>query len=685
MVKMPNYCCQQDHSAFANQGDVLFARRCANDKPPRGRLSGLFWAIVPPIIATVLCLSTTSYTTSAQQPLTNAKPTPAKTSQSLGGNQISLNGRTLPGSWLQRPGTADQVKTHISDGVLRQLIGVDLLSSSNPARQPIDWFSSLTKRPVLAAQLLGGYRYLDITNFAQTAGWQMQANSNILVIAIPKAQVKNILQSQQPSDKSVAPLQSDRIVVDLDRPTPWQVSQGLPIKRPQTPTLDPDTPTLKPTAPPNREWTVTLDGIADPLLIQRYTPLPPPPPSLPDLLKQLPPAPDPEALIQQVEVVKNQTIIRLSVPFGLSPRISTVANPNRLVIDIRPDAMLPRDITWATGLRWRQQFVNLGTERFPVVWLEINPRKVGITLKPIWTNSDTLTGTAPLIKTAQRYLAAAAINGGYFNRNNKLPLGAIRRDNQWLSGPILNRGAIAWNDSGQFYLGRLTLAETLIAPNNLRLPILFLNSGYVQSGIARYTPAWGASYTPLTDNEIILVIQKDQIIQQLPGGKASEAAVPIPQDGYLLTLRGNAASSALQLPIGTTVSLSSSTTPTDFNRYPYIVGAGPLLVQNNQIVLDAKSEKFSNAFIAEKAIRSGICTTATGTLMIAAVHNRAGGSGPSLTEHAQLMKLLGCVNALNLDGGSSTSLYLGGQLLDRSPNTAARVHNGIGIFLEQKR
>ncbi len=681
MVKMPNYFCQQDHSAVIHQDD----RHCTNDKPPIGLKHKLLGAIiVSPIITTVLCLSTTTYTTNAQQPPASAKPTPAITSQSLAGNQISLNGRTLPGAWLQLSGTAGQIKTHISDGVLKQLIGVDLLSSSNPARQPIDWFSP-TKRSVLAAQLLGGYRYLDITNFAQTAGWQMQANGNILMIAIPKAQVKNILQSQQPPDKGIAPLQSDRIVIDLDRPTPWQVSQGLPIKRPQTPTLDPDTPILKPTAPLNREWTITLDAIADPLLIQRYTPLPAPPPSLPDLLKQLSPAPDPEALIQQVEVVKNQTIIRLSVPFGLSPRISTVANPNRLMIDIRPDAMQPRDITWATGLRWRQQFVNLGAERFPVVWLEVNPRQVGITLKPIWTNSDTLTGTAPLIQTAQRYLAVAAINGGYFNRNNKLPLGAIRRDNQWLSGPILNRGAIAWNDSGQFYLGRLTLAETLIAPNNLRLPILFLNSGYVQQGIARYTPAWGTSYTPLTDNEIILVIQKDQIIQQLPGGKASEAAIPIPQNGYLLTLRGNAASSASQLPIGTTVSLSSTTTPADFNRYPYIMGAGPLLLQNNQIVLDAKSEKFSNAFIAEKAIRSGICTTTTGTLMIAAVHNRAGGSGPSLAEHAQLMKLLGCVNALNLDGGSSTSLYLGGQLLDRSPSTAARVHNGIGIFLQQKR
>jgi len=43
---------------------------------------------------------------------------------------------------------------------------------------------------------------------------------------------------------------------------------------------------------------------------------------------------------------------------------------------------------------------------------------------------------------------------------------------------------------------------------------------------------------------------------------------------------------------------------------------------------------------------------------------------------------MGAVEALNLDGGSSTSLYLGGSLLDRPPSTAARVHNAIGIFIQ---
>lgn len=621
-----------------------------------------------PILAIAICLTAT-HATSAQESPINAKPIPSLISQSSvpAGNQITLNGRTLSGAWLQRSATGGKVTTLLSDGALRQFMGVDFLNSSNSATQPVQWFSSATKPLALNTRLLGAYRYLDITNFAQTAGWQLQANGNNLVISTPQAKVTDIVQSKLPD--------SDRLVVNLDRPTPWLFAQGAPIKRPP----EPDTPTPNSSAPPNREWTITLDGIADPALIQRYTPQLPTSP--PDQLKQLPPTPITEALIQKVEVVKNQTIISLSVPFGESPQISTVNNPNRLIIDIQPDAMVQRNITWAPGLRWRQQFVNLGADRFPVVWLEINPRTFGIKLKPIWANSATLAGTAPLIQTAQRYLAVAGINGGYFNRNNKFPLGAIRRDNQWVSGPILNRGAIAWNDSGQFYFGRLTLTETLISTNNQPLPILFLNSGYVQSGIARYTSVWGPTYTPLTDNEILLVVQKNQIISQSAGGKTGETTIPIPQDGYLLTLRGDAGTAASQLPIGTAVSITSATTPADFSRYPYVVGAGPLLVQNRQVVLDAKSEKFSDAFIAEKAIRSGICTTSTGSLMIAAVHNRAGGAGPTLAEHAKLMQTMGCVNALNLDGGSSTSLYLGGQLLDRSPSTAARVHNGIGIFL----
>ncbi len=686
------------------------------------------------IISSLLCLTTHGSAINAQIP-TPVKPSttipnnptlpPSKIPGAMpidkslraiaNGNQISLNGRIVTGAWFQRQTGKNQITTHIADGSLRQLIGIDLLDTSISTKQPIQWFSSYTKPQVLMAQLAGGFRYLDITNLAKTVGWQLQTQGNILNLTTPQTKITNISETSYTSTTQIlggngkpsVPTQVSKVTINLDRPTPWQIRQELPVKK----VVDPDAVNPQPTAPPNREWTIILDGIADPALVQRYTPITPVIPPIspvippPNLGKELPiPAPITkpipitpiEATVKQVEVVNNQTLIRVSVPFGFAPRIQSEPNSNSLIIEIRPDALVPRNIAWASGLRWRQQWMQLGQEKFPVVWLEANLRNVQ--LKPLVTNADTLIGTAPWIQTAPKYLAVAGINGGYFNRNNKYPLGAIRSNGKWLSSPILNRGAIAWNNSGQFYVGRLTLEETLVTidpqgtvktpvpvlnSGYVKTPILFLNSGYVQSGIARYTPAWGNTYTPLTDNETIIVVQKNQVTSQLTTAKAGENPVSIPLDGYLLTLRGKISGSASLFPTGTNLKIESATVPAEFNPYPNIIGAGPLLVQNRQIVLDAKAEKFSDAFIREKAIRSAICTTANGTVIIASTHNRAGGAGPTLAEHAQLMQKMGCVNALNLDGGSSTSLYLGGQLIDRSPSTAARVHNGIGIFLKR--
>ncbi len=667
-------------------------------------------AMALPILAIILNLTATSVTrakpTSEEVPIMaqSNQPSVVSTSKGLlsGGNQISINGRTLPGTWVKQKGKnknqGDAI--YISDGALRQLIGVDLLSTNSPQMQPVQWFSSLSKPQVLTGFLEQGYRYLDITEFAQKSRWKVQAKGNILAISTPRAKVKTIKQDKSSSQQ--------QLVIDLDRPTPWNLTAGSLIKKPKpkpqpkpelkVPSLpfppqnvvintdtDIDIPAPKP-EPPAREWIIIIDGVADQKLVSRYTPTPSilQPTQLDNPFKKIPQliSPEtPEPLIKQVEVVDNQTVIRLVVPFGLTPKVTTLPKPHRLVVDVRPDALVGRSIDWAPGLLWRQQLVSLGNDRFPVVWLEIDPRTSKAKIRPVATNQDKQEGTAPLITTARKYLAAAAINGGFFNRKNRLPLGAIRRDSQWLSGPILNRGAIAWNDAGNFYMNRLTLQENLIIPSNQNLPISHLNSGYVQQGIARYTHLWGENYTPLTDNEIIVAVENDKVTQQYAGSKAGVGFAPIPKNGYLLALRGGAVSNATQLQIGSPLRISSSTVSPEFNSYPHILGAGPLLLKDNQIVLDAEAEKFSKAFAEQKAIRSAICTTSTGKLIVAAVHDRAGGKGPSLTEHAQLMQQLGCVNALNLDGGSSTSLYLGGQLLDRSPNTAASVHNGIGIFL----
>jgi hypothetical protein len=551
------------------------------------------------------------------------------------GTQISVNGRAFPFPWVQWQATSatPAIRTGISDAGLIQAIGLELLNSTDVTQQPVQWFSQPTRTPFnLSARIVDGFRYLDITDIARQMGWQVQVSGTTLQLTFPIARVQAVRQGKQPW--------GDRIVIELDRPATWQVDQQ------------------------RQEFVLNLDAQSDPSLIQSFKPV------LNQPVQSL-----------KLESVTNQTRLRVGIPLSLRPRVWSLPGPNRIVVDIRPDSLVDRTISWAPGLRWRNQILTLGTARIPTTWLEINPRQVGLRLLPVLPNPTGLAGIAPLLQTARQAGVAAAINGGFFNRNNQFPLGAIRRDGRWLSGPILGRGAIAWNAAGEMAMGRLTLQETLITPSGQRLPLTHLNSAYVQAGIARYTPDWGANYQPFSDNEILITVQNNQVSsQQTIATAAAAAPIPIPPDGYLLAVRSNQAAAA-QLPSGATLRLETTVTPADFNRYPEIIAAGPLLVQNRQLVLDAKAEKFSDAFVRELASRSAIGRNNDGTLLLVAVHNRLDGNGVSLTEVAQLMQQLGAIDALNLDGGSSTTLYLGGQILDRPARTAARVHNGIGIFL----
>ena len=550
------------------------------------------------------------------------------------GNQILLNGRLLPAAWIQW--SSNGQRFGISDAGLAQTIGVELLNTADATQQPVQWFSDPTANPLtLATWLTSTLRYLDITELAQRSGWQLQANGATLQIASPPATILAIRQSQQPW--------GDRLVLDLDRSAPWHVEQQ------------------------DQTTVLTIDAQIPTTLVQSSQS-----------------KPGNRLTATSIEPNANQTRLKLSFNSQLRPRVWSLPNPNRLIVDIRPDAAIDRDILWAPGLRWRTQTVTIGAAQFPVVWLAVDPRQPGVSLKPILPNPISLVGTAPLIRTAQQASVAAAINGGFFNRNNQLPLGAIRLAGRWLSGPILGRGAIAWNANGETKFDRLTLQETLTTPDGQRLPLTHLNSAYVQAGIARYTSDWGASYTPLSDNEILVAVQNDRVLSQQPSGAAGTNAVTIPVNGYLLVVRSKR-NAATSLPVGTALRLETIVTPPDFSRFQHIIGGGPLLVQNRQIVLDAKAEQFSNAFAIEQANRSAIGQAGDGTVLIAAVHTNLDGTGATLADMAQIMQQLGAVNALNLDGGSSTTLYLGGQLLDRLPSTAARVHDGIGIVVPPSR
>lgn len=544
------------------------------------------------------------------------------------GERVILNGKEIPMPWSQR-----QQEIGIADVGLIESMGVELLDTNSATQQPVKWFSDHRTTPLNVMPWFNQqYRYLDITKLAEQFGWQVQIRGNALEIATPPAQVTAVRQGPQ--------TWGDRVVIDLNQATPWQVSEQA------------------------GETVITIDARIDPATVRGF---------MAKAGKQI------QSL--KLEAKGNQTLLRVTYPGSLRPRIWSLDNPNRLLVDVRPDSLVERNILWANGIRWQQQWVNLGVSKFPVVMLEIDPRQSGIALKPILSNPDGNGGTAPLLTAAKQSQVIAAINAGFFNRNNQLPLGAIRRDNQWMSGPILNRGAIGWNEAGDLKIGHLKLQETLITSTGKRLPMQSTNSGYVGAGVARYTPEWGQKYTTILDAETLITVERGRVTKHQRVEKAGQL-LSIPRAGYLLVVRANQEALS-DLAVGTTLQVEAATLPDEFSRYAQILGAGPLLLRDRQVVLNPESEQFSTSFSQQGAPRSVIATTPEGKIVFVTVHHRINGSGPTLAEVAQIMRQLGTVHALNLDGGSSTSLYLGGQILNRLSSTAARIHNGIGVFIQQ--
>ncbi len=545
------------------------------------------------------------------------------------GDRLVVNGRIIESRWSRQGDTLFIPDAHLIEG-----FGIDVLDTSDPSRQPIQWFSDGTQAlPDAATAVDGQFRYLDIGALAQINGWRVRSQGTVLSIDTPDAQVLSVRHGRQEW--------GDRLVIDLDQPTPFQAVSDVGM------------------------MTITLDA-GRPLELAI-------------------PAADQTHTLSNVRTVSDGQQTTLSLDFSAQhhARVWTTPSPPRLIIDISGGGIPNRAIQWLPGLWWRQQTVQVETATFPVIFLEILPKDAAeLSLQPIWTNPDAMPGIAPLADTAQQWQAIAAINAGFFNRNNQLPLGAIRHDGQWHSGPILNRGAIAWNQMSDVRMERFSLRETLRLSSGQTFPSLHLNSGYVQAGLSRYTTAWGTRYTTLTDFETLISVENNKVVNKHLVEQAGTQSVPIPQNGYMIAARSYRTAADVILP-GSDIQAATTAYPPEFDAYQNVMGAGPLLLQNGQVVLNANAEGFSASFGQQRAPRSAIARTPSGSILLVTVPYHIGGRGPTLAELATLLQHLGAVDALNLDGGNSSSLYLGGRLINRPSRTVARIHSGIGIVVNQ--
>jgi exopolysaccharide biosynthesis protein len=110
------------------------------------------------------------------------------------------------------------------------------------------------------------------------------------------------------------------------------------------------------------------------------------------------------------------------------------------------------------------------------------------------------------------------------------------------------------------------------------------------------------------------------------------------------------------------------------------IGGGPVLVQQGKLMITNEAErKFRGKAIKDKHPRTAMGYTKDGRMVIMAIEGRnENASGATLLQVAELFLQLGCVEALNLDGGGSSCLLVNGkETIKPSDKTGQRPVPGV--------
>jgi hypothetical protein len=162
---------------------------------------------------------------------------------------------------------------------------------------------------------------------------------------------------------------------------------------------------------------------------------------------------------------------------------------------------------------------------------------------------------------------------------------------------------------------------------------------------------------------------------------STEQSLPIPRDGFVVSGPGSVEMNALAtLPSDQTVTLNVYTIP-DWSGMQHAIGGGPWLVQNGSPYIDLHAQHFNSRSLGFREPRSAVGITADGKLLLVTVDGRQKNVsvGMTLSELAFLMQKLGAVNAMNLDGGSSTQMSIYGKTVNRPSSGNVGVSNSLII------
>lgn len=316
---------------------------------------------------------------------------------------------------------------------------------------------------------------------------------------------------------------------------------------------------------------------------------------------------------------------------------------------------------------------------------------------------------------ANRNGAIAAVNADFFPFTGD-PLGVAIRDGELLSEPMEFRACLGIGPDA-VYMDVLGTVGAIAVGENPPLPLNGINRTPEGNSTLVLTPSYSA--TPKIDKSALLIVLGDvplpvRVSTVMRGQVESVTAIAsgqtlpvVPANSvYIVATGTNAAALAGQFKTGDNVAfrfdLVSNLPAPQRGKYAsrgglrsdvalapiwkdveQAVGGGPRLVVNGQIQIDGDAEDIPlKDFVIKRHPRTAVGATKDGALLLVTVDGRqAFSDGMSLAEMAALMIRLGAENAMNLDGGGSSTMVVQGSVVNAPSDGRERaVANGLLVY-----
>ncbi|HEX9997199.1 MAG TPA: phosphodiester glycosidase family protein [Abditibacterium sp.] len=267
---------------------------------------------------------------------------------------------------------------------------------------------------------------------------------------------------------------------------------------------------------------------------------------------------------------------------------------------------------------------------------------------------------------AKQANATVAINGGFFAYGGAA-VGAVKVKNEWHRLPWKTRTALSWDES-----------NAQIGPLGGKCELeITRNDGTIQKIDAALNGfSLSGSHAPLTDGFAVLTRHFGAKWKRKSGEDALEfqngnpifraqdeipSEVAISETGFLLVARGAAAQTLSSIQ---SASWKVVLDTPGSDRFTQILGAGPRLVEKSLVKTTEVEESFRPDVVARGPRTAVGFDKDKNWLFLVADGRQAVSVGLTIPETAQLFHSLGAVEAMNLDGGSSTQLVINGELIN---------------------